>query len=424
MTATSLATVSWDPEDPEFWERTGKRVAARNLACSILTEHIGFSVWSVWSVLVLFMGPEYGFSPADKFLLVCTPTLVGAMLRIPYSTAISRFGGRNWTVISALLLLVPTLAAAAVLHPGTSLGTLLVVAALGGAGGGNFASSMTNVNLFYPQARKGWALGLNAGGGNLGVATVHLAGLLVLGTTGAAQPRLLLLIYLPLIVVGAACALLFMDNLPAPRLTPAIHAMVRDPRAWVVVVLYLGTFGSFIGYSFAFGLVLQNQFGRTPSQAAALTFLGPLIGSVVRPLGGRISDRIGGARVTTAVFLLMAAGAGVVIVASDTGSLSLFLAGFVVLFTLSGIGNGSTYKLIPAIFSWRSGALIGVSGAVGALGGVAINAAFRQSFAATGSGVPAFVGFLAFYAVCCALTWKTFLRSEYLGAANKIDISP
>jgi MFS transporter, NNP family, nitrate/nitrite transporter len=410
VTATATAPARWDPEDPEFWERTGRRVAARNLACSILTEHIGFSVWSVWSVLVLFLGPEYGFSPADKFLLVCTPTLVGAALRIPYSAAVSRFGGRNWTVISALLLLVCTVPAAAVLHPGIPLGTLLVVAALGGAGGGNFASSMANINLFYPRARKGWALGLNAGGGNLGVATVQLVGLLVLGTSNAAQPRLLLLVYLPLIVIGATCALLFMDNLPAPR-TPAIRAVLRDPRAWVVVVLYLGTFGSFIGYSFAFGLVLQTQFGRSPAHAAALTFLGPLIGSAARPFGGWISDRIGGALVTTAVFLLMAAGAGVVIVASGTGSLPLFLTGFVSLFMLSGIGNGSTFKLIPAVSGRGSGALIGVSGAVGALGGVLINAAFHQSFATAGSGVPAYVGFLAFYAVCCVLTWKTFLTS-------------
>jgi MFS transporter, NNP family, nitrate/nitrite transporter len=415
----------WDPENSDFWERTGKHVAARNLAFSIFAEHIGFSIWSLWSVLVLFMGPEYGFSPADKFLLVSVPTLIGGMLRIPYTLAVPRFGGRNWTIVSALLLLVPALLAAVVLRPGVSLSTLVLVAALGGVGGGNFASSMTNINLFYPQARKGWALGLNAGGGNLGVAVVQLVGLVVLGTAGAMHPQLVLWIYLPLIIVGAGCAALFMDNVPSPPPDPtALRDVLRDRQSWVISVLYIGTFGSFIGYSFAFGLVLQNQFGRTPLQAASLTFLGPLIGSLIRPLGGRLSDSIGGARVTTATFVLMAAGTGMVIAASNAGSLPLFVAGFVALFALSGIGNGSTYKMIPASFAAKadakrishdratrlSGALIGVSGAIGAIGGMVINLAFRQSFATEDSGVPAFVGFLVFYGVCCVLTWAFFLR--------------
>src|SRR5689334_11613372 len=136
----------WRPEDPAFWATTGKRVARRNLAFSIFSEHIGFSVWSLWSVLVLFMTPAYGFSAdpkhaaAEKFLLTTLPTALGAAVRLPYTFAVAKFGGRNWTVVSALLLLVPTAAAAAVVKPGVSYGTLLVVAALAGVGGGNFAS--------------------------------------------------------------------------------------------------------------------------------------------------------------------------------------------------------------------------------------------------------------------------------------------
>lgn len=152
----------WDPEDDEFWETTGKRVARRNLWFSVFSEHIGFSIWTLWSVVVLFMGPAYGFSAADKFLLVSTPTVVGAIMRIPYTFAVARFGGRNWTVISAVLLLIPTVLTAIVLHPGTSLGTFVLMAALGGVGGGNFASSMANINTFYPERYKGWALGLNS----------------------------------------------------------------------------------------------------------------------------------------------------------------------------------------------------------------------------------------------------------------------
>ncbi len=153
----------WNPEDEGFWTRTGAKIANRNLWFSILSEHIGFSIWTMWSVLVLFMGPEYQIDAAGKFLLVSVSTLVGAVLRLPYTFAVARFGGRNWTVVSAALLLVPTILAAIVMHPGTSFTTFLVVAAIGGVGGGNFASSMTNINAFFPESRKGWALGRGAG---------------------------------------------------------------------------------------------------------------------------------------------------------------------------------------------------------------------------------------------------------------------
>ena len=160
----------WRPEDPLFWSRTGKTTARRNLTFSIFSEHIGFSVWAMWSVLVLFLGPQYGFDPAQKFLLTAAPALVGCVLRLPYTFAVARFGGRNWTIVSALLLLIPTLLTAIVLQPGVSFTTLLLIGATAGVGGGNFASSMTNINAFYPDRLKGWALGVNAGGGNLGVA--------------------------------------------------------------------------------------------------------------------------------------------------------------------------------------------------------------------------------------------------------------
>ncbi|NEE59363.1 MFS transporter, partial [Streptomyces sp. SID8455] len=114
----------WEPENEEFWEREGRRIARRNLVISVLSEHIGFSVWSLWSVLVLFMSPEIGlgFAPEEKFLLVVVPTLVGAVLRLPYSYAVTRFGGRNWTVFASAVLLVPTvLALVFVQRPGTPL---------------------------------------------------------------------------------------------------------------------------------------------------------------------------------------------------------------------------------------------------------------------------------------------------------------
>ncbi|MGW2345311.1 nitrate/nitrite transporter [Streptomyces sp. NPDC001661] len=417
----------WDPEDEVFWEETGAKVARRNLAFSILSEHIGFSIWTLWSVMVLFMGPEYGIDPAGKFFLVSMATLVGAFARVPYTFAVAVFGGRNWTIVSASMLLVPSIAAFLVMEPGTSYSTFMWCAALTGVGGGNFASSMTNINSFFPLRKKGWALGLNAGGGNIGVPVVQLVALAVIGASGG--PRVLLGIYIPLIVVATVCSALFMDNLATVKNdTGAAKEAVRDAHTWIMSFLYIGTFGSFIGYSFAFGLVLQTQFGRTPLQAAGVTFIGPLLGSLIRPVGGRLADTYGGARITLWNFVGMAAATAVVTLASVEKSLSLFTVAFIALFVLSGLGNGSTYKMIPGIFQAKalangltgeeaaaygrrlSGASMGLIGAVGALGGLGINLAFRQSFQTAGTGTGAFVAFLAFYAVCFAVTWAVYLR--------------
>src|SRR5215218_4946002 len=293
----------WRPEDPQFWETTGTRVARRNLFFSIFSEHIGFSIWSLWSVLVLFL-PEavFGIDPAGKFLLTTLPTALGAFVRLPYNFAVA------------------------------------------GVGGGNFASSMANINAFYPDRLKGWALGLNAGGGNLGVPVVQLVGLLVLATAGVERPRLILAVYIPLVVLAAVGAALLMDNLSTARNQPrAMREAMRERHTWIMSFLYIGTFGSFIGFGFAFGQVLLNQFGAsfaTPLAAASLTWLGPLLGSLIRPLGGSLADRFGGARITCANFVAMALGAGVVWTASRLESLPLFVVGFVLLFVLSGIGNG------------------------------------------------------------------------------------
>ncbi|MFE9357112.1 nitrate/nitrite transporter [Streptomyces olivaceoviridis] len=417
----------WDPEDEAFWQATGERIARRNLWFSVLSEHIGFSVWTLWSVLVLFMGPEYGLTPADKFLLTSVVTLVGAVVRVPYTFAVAVFGGRNWTIISASLLLIPTVAAFVVMEPGTSYSTFLLVGLLAGIGGGNFASSMTNINAFFPLRKKGWALGLNAGGGNIGVPVIQLVALAIIGASGG--PRVLLGIYIPLIVVAAVLAALFMDNLSSVKNdTGAAKDAARDAHTWIMSVLYIGTFGSFIGYSFAFGQVLTNGFDRTPLQAAYLTFIGPLLGSLIRPLGGWLADRYGGARITLWNYVGMAAATAVLIVAGMHKSLPLFVSAFVVLFVLSGLGNGSTFKMIPGIFQAKalakglegeaavahgrrlSGASMGLIGAVGALGGVGINLAFRQSFLSYGSGTGAFVAFLAYYGVCFAVTWAVYLR--------------
>ncbi len=440
----------WDAEDVDAWEAGGKDVARRNLIWSVFAEHVGFSVWSIWSVMVLFMPADvFGIDPAGKFILGAVPTLVGGVLRIPYTVATAKFGGRNWTIVSALALLIPTLLTLYFVNrPDTSFTTFLIVAAFAGLGGGNFASSMANINVFYPQRLKGWALGLNAGGGNLGVPVIQLIGLGVIAALGSAygHASVVCLVYLALIVVAAAGAALFMDNVRNQRADYSyMRIALRVPQSWAVAFLYIGTFGSFIGYGFAFGQILQVSFlagGDRPTQAALhaaqIAFIGPLLGSLARPYGGKWADRFGGARVTLAGFAAMTIAALVVAAASaradgndhvPSGAVMVALvAGFIALFVVSGIGNGAVTKMIPSVFAakaqglrldpaeravWSqntSGAMIGVVGAIGALGGVAINLVLRSSYASTKSATTAFWVFTVFYVVCAAVCWAVFLR--------------
>jgi NNP family nitrate/nitrite transporter-like MFS transporter len=457
----------WDAEDVDAWNNGGAKIARRNLIWSIFAEHVGFSVWSIWSVMVLFMPQNvYHIDAAGKFFLVAMPTLVGAILRLPYTFATATFGGRNWTVFSALALAVPTaLTLYFMAHPGTSYTTFMVVAAVAGLGGGNFASSMTNINAFYPQRLKGWALGLNAGGGNIGVAMIQIVGLLVIATVGNRSPQWVCAVYLVLLSIAAVGAALFMDNLSNQRTNGRSMIEVMGYRdSWLIALLYIGTFGSFIGFSFAFGQVLQISFlanlshgakvtpamaAQAALHAAQIAFIGPLLGSIARPPGGWLSDRIGGSRVTLYTFAAMIAAAGWLVVfgemgdarhrAPSGGALAAYVCGFVALFILSGIGNGSVYKMIPSIFDakaqsidgfsqaekadWSrrmSGALIGIAGAIGALGGVGINVVLRASYLSPAkSATTAFWVFLSFYVVCAAITWFAYVRTPSRAPAPK-----
>ena len=447
-----------NPNDEAQWLTRGRAVARRNLAFSILAEFLGFSVWQLWSVIAVQLG-RAGFhvTVAELFWLVSVPGLVGATLRFPYGFAVPLFGGRNWTVVSALLLLVPTLLLAVLVqHPDMPFWVMLIAAATAGFGGGNFASSMSNISFFYPDSRKGWALGVNAAGGNIGVAVVQLVvpaaiGLGVLGLQAKGVRQVALqnagLGWLPLIAAAAVCAFLFMDNLAVSRTgLRAQLAILRRRDTWAIGWLYIGTFGSFIGYSAAMPLLMKTAFPTVNTLEFA--FLGPLVGSLARPAGGWLSDRLGGAPVTLGTFGVMAAAAlGVVVTLGTHAPFPVFLAVFLVLFVCSGVGNGSTVRMVPAICNAETerlgagrraqerheldvagrreaAAVLAFSSAVAAYGSFLIPQGYSLSLARTGGYGAALLAFVAFYLTCLAVTWRRYLSPARSGRGSRARTEP
>ena len=438
----------WNPDDEKFWKSTGRSIAQRNLIWSIVAEHLGFSIWLIWSIVATKL-PQAGFhyTTDQLFQLVALPGLIGSLIRFPYTFAVTTFGGRNWTIFSAAVLFLPTLALAYfVTQPDTPFWLMLLVAATAGLGGGNFASSMANISFFYPDRIKGWALGLNAAGGNIGVSSVQLLTPLLMGfgfislyqATPTAEGLYLqnagLMWLLPL-AIAVTGAFLFMNNLTSARSTFKDQlAIVGRKHTWIMSYIYIGTFGSFIGYSAAFPLLIKTQF---PAVTVAIAFLGPLLGSLSRPLGGLLADKIGGAKVTFWNFIAMGAATIGVMYFVEIKEFAGFLGMFLTLFIATGIGNGSTYRMIPSIFreenlketkghgeaaralavkaaSIESGAALGFIGAIGACGGYLIPRGFGASIAATGGPHLALEVFLAFYVTCVALTWWYYLRKSLL----------
>jgi NNP family nitrate/nitrite transporter-like MFS transporter len=433
----------WDPEDQAFWANRGKKIARRNLIWSIVAENLGFSIWLIWSVTATKL-PKAGFhyTTDQLFNLVALSGLVGSLMRFPYSFAVPKFGGRNWTIVSALLLFVPTIALAVlVTRPDTPYWLMATAAATAGLGGGNFASSMANISFFYPDREKGFALGLNAAGGNIGVSTVQLLVPIVIGwswvTLGLGTPTNGLylanagLMWLPFVAIATFGATRYMNNLSSARSNFRDQLVIAGRKhTWIMSWLYIGTFGSFIGYSAAFPLLLKTQF---PEHVMNLAFLGPLVGSIARPLGGRLADKIGGTKVTFWNFIAMGLATLAVIQFVGAHHFGGFLTMFLVLFVTTGIGNGSTFRMIPVIFrneklleAERTGrvdvdavlkaarieaaTVLGFVSAVGACGGYLIPRSVGASIKATGSVGTAFAAFVVFYATCIGLTWACYMR--------------
>ena len=447
----------WRPDDEAFWRTAGRRVAVRNLLFSMPPLFLSFAVWMLWSVVVVEL-PRLGFAftTGELFWLAAAPGLSGAMLRLAYAFVVPVFGGRNWTVFSTASLLLPTLwMAFAVQDPTTNYAVFIAIALLCGLGGGNFSSSMANISFFFPRHMQGRALGWNAGAGNLGVGVmqgvvplmIYGGALLVLGggsqdysTDGTTVTQVWMqnaaYIWVPFILAATLAAAFGMNNIRGVQASFREQAVIfRRKHAWLLAWLYAGTFGSFIGFAAAFPSLLSTQFPS--SDLARWAFVGPLLGALIRPLGGTLADRMGGAKVTFWNFavMLVAAVAAVLFVPTGPtdGSAAGFYAAVLVLFLAAGVGNGSVFVIVPRVFrrlherqvgdtdeAGRAKAVsegeieasvaLGFTAALAATGLFFIPALIALSIDLTGLARPALMVFGVFYATCLLITWMWYLR--------------
>ena len=440
----------WQPEDADFWDKKGRAVARRNLWISIPALLLAFSVWMVWSMVVARL-PAIGFDfgSSQLFWLAALPGLSGATLRIFYSFMVPIFGGRLWTTISTASLLLPAIGIGyAVQNSETPYLIFLALALLCGLGGGNFASSMANIAYFFPKAEKGNALALNAGLGNLGVSVMQFLVPIVItagvfGAMGGAPVTLddgsqlwmqnAGFVWVPFILIATAAAWLGMNDIADAKASFRDQAIIFSRfHNWVMCVLYTGTFGSFIGYSAGFPLLTRLLFPDV--NALQYVFLGPLVGALSRAGTGWVSDRFGGGRVTFWTFLgMIIAVFGVISFlpsGGEGGSFAGFFISFMALFFLTGVGNASTFQMIPAIMGREiprlmpdldaaasrkqaereSAAIIAFTSAIAAYGAFFIPKLYGTSIAVTGAPNGALWAFLGFYVICLILTWIFYTR--------------
>ncbi len=522
----------WRPEDEQFWEHTGKRIAYRNLWISVPALLCGFAIWGMWGIItVQMLTLGFPFSQAELFSLTAISGLAGATMRIPASFLIRLSGGRNTIFLTTAMLLSPAIGTGIVLqHPEWPLWVFQLMALWSGVGGGNFASSMSNIGTFFPKRLQGTALGLNAGLGNFGVTTMQIViplvmtvsifgsyggepmtlvkdsgwilGKIAAGTPtwvqnagfawllslvplsvicffgmnnlttvspniGGTIPAFLKIVwlytlsfipagiglyfYLPapsglgLLSMWLAIPLIIVGTLMVMRLTAfgtmkdniaAQFTIFKNKHTWSMTVLYIVTFGSFIGFSMALPLSITVIFGishvpdangvlqhtlKNPNAPSALTYawIGPFVGALVRPIGGWLSDKTGGSIVTqviSGVMVLASAAVGYVMWLAYQSSTPeqyflVFMLLFVLLFTASGIGNGSTFRSIAVIFDrQQAGPVLGWTSAVAAYGAFIAPVVIGQQIKA-GTPEVAMYGFAVFYALCLLLNWWFYLRA-------------
>ena len=436
--ATGAVITDWRPEDPAFWQQRGQRIASRNLWISVPCLLLAFCVWMLFSAVAVNL-PKVGFNfTTDQlFMLTALPSVSGALLRVPYSFMVPIFGGRRWTAFSTGILIIPCVwLGFAVQDTSTPYSVFIIISLLCGFAGANFASSMANISFFFPKQKQGGALGLNGGLGNMGVSVMQLVAPLVVslsifavfGSQGVKQPdgtELYLAnaswIWVPFLAIFTIAAWFGMNDL-------------ATSKASIKSLLYLATFGSFIGFSAGFAMLSKTQFPDV--QILQYAFFGPFIGALARSAGGALSDRLGGTRVTLVNFILMAIFSCLLFLTLPTdgqgGSFMAFFAVFLALFLTAGLGSGSTFQMISVIFrkltmdrvkaeggsgeramreaATDTAAALGFISAIGAIGGFFIPKAFGSSLALTGSPVGAMKVFLIFYIACVVITWAVYGR--------------
>ncbi|MFZ1729842.1 MAG: nitrate/nitrite transporter [Bacteroidota bacterium] len=429
----------WDPENEAFWETKGKRIAWRTLTITTISLVLSFTTWFMMSAVVVRLpGIGFKFDTMQLFWLAAMPGLAGGSLRILHTFLIPIFGTRNVIMYTNALKLFPVIGIGfAVMNPATPWWLFMVLAFAAGFGGGDFSSYMPSTSLFFPKRLQGTALGIQAGIGNFGVSLVQfltpwIIGFPLLAMFGASQVlstpggeksiwlQNAAFIYVPLIVIMTFVAWRWLRRIP-------IKASVRDQmdifsnkHTWFCTITYVMTFGSFSGFAAIFPLLIKTTYGGFEGAPDPLTyaFLGPLIGSAMRVIAGPFADRIGGGIITHVV------GLGLIIVAiavpafgllspTSLDSFPMFVTGMLVLFFFSGVGNASTFRQFPVIFSHsaRQGAgVIGWTASIAAYGPFVFSALTGLAISATGSPEIFFYGAAVFYFIATVINWWYYTR--------------
>ncbi len=440
MTSTSQPVLqppstleAWNPEDSQTWNSS---LAWRTLWITTFSLLLAFATWFMVSVIVVRM-PNIGFkfSSGELFWLTAMPGLAAGTLRLVHMFLTPIFGTRKVVSFSTLLLLIPVIGwGIAVANPGTSYLVFLLLAFAAGLGGGNFSSFMPSTSLFFPKKMQGTALGIQAGIGNFGVSvaqfvTPWIIGFAAFGSLLGGSETLVkgtvtksiwlqnaAFWYAPLILIGAIVAWFYLKSVPVRANLSQQTDIFKNKHTWAMTGIYMMTFGSFSGLSAAFPLLIRELFGKLEGAPDPLTyaFLGPLVGSLVRIVFGRIADRTGGAILTQIAGIGMIASAIAVTFFTHPSSVSsfpLFLATMLALFFFSGIGNASTFKQMPMIFEPRqAGGVIGFTAAIAAYGPFLVSILISAALAANGSPNLFFYGAAVFYTLNVAMNWWLYAR--------------
>jgi NNP family nitrate/nitrite transporter-like MFS transporter len=443
MNASSKPTghvlTDWNPEDDSFWESTGKKIANRTLFVTTFNLTLAFAVWFMVSAIVgRLKNSGFDLTKTELYWLVAMPGLAGGTMRLLHMFLVPIFGTRKVVTFSTLSLLVPLIGwYFAVQDTATSYVTLMVLAFLAGLGGGNFSSFMPSTSLFFPKKKLGTALGIQAGVGNFGVSLVQfltpwMLGLGIMGASlmwdkdGPKKPVAPTEVYLgsaflfwiPFVIIGAILAWTLLKDVPVKANMREQMNIFREKHTYTMTSLYVMTFGTFSGLAAAFPILIKNQFGDFANAPDPLkyAFIGPLVGSIARVLAGPVSDRLGGARVTTV------SGIGATIFAvlvsfwvkpDSMDDFTPFVLAMTGVFFFAGVGNASTFKQIPMLFDKvKSAGVIGWTAAIAAYGPFLFSVLISFAASATGSPAAFFIGLAVFCALNVALNWWYFARKN------------